>query len=183
MPRHIINVGENICAQRRMGVSVFAFDTAPPHPGVQIAADGVATRDTNGGWVTLRSSQSLSHGCSHWAIQIIDQGEGNDGSGLMIGLVPRLQSHAAPMLGSKYISELGGWCLSRAGEGYGTWKVDPLPFTSGSVVEFDLDIATKTLTIVCGRDTATGHIPALQDIEDLYPAISLYYMNQKVAFV
>eukprot|EP00672_Neobodo_designis_P010181 CAMPEP_0174855760 /NCGR_PEP_ID=MMETSP1114-20130205/34152_1 /TAXON_ID=312471 /ORGANISM="Neobodo designis, Strain CCAP 1951/1" /LENGTH=126 /DNA_ID=CAMNT_0016090525 /DNA_START=97 /DNA_END=473 /DNA_ORIENTATION=- len=126
------------------------MDTSAPHPGVNIAPDGVATRDTNGGWVTLRATQPLTPACTHWAVRIDDQGDGSDGSGLMIGLLPRLQQHAAPMLGSKYISELGGWCLSRAGESYGTWKCDPIPFGTGTVVEFDLDMRSKTLTIVCG---------------------------------
>jgi hypothetical protein len=166
-----------------MVLTVFEMDTVPPHPGVTVSPDGVAARDTNGGWVTLRSTQPLSQACTQWGIRIVDQGETNDGSGLMIGLLPRLQPTAAPMLGSKYISELGGWCLSRAGECYGSWKCEAMPFGTNSVVEFDVDFSAKTVTIVCGRETATGHIPALLEADDVYPAVSMYYMNQKVCFV
>ena len=166
-----------------MGLTVFEVDRSSPHPGVAIGDDGIASRDTNGGWVTLRATQPLSPSCTQFAVKIVDQGEGPDGSGLMIGLLPRLQLHNAPMLGSKYISELGGWCLSRAGECYGSWKCEPLPYGTGSVIEFDVDAKAKEVTIVCGRDVAVEHIPGLGDIDEVYPAISLYYMNQKVCFV
>lgn len=166
-----------------MGLHVFEIDRAAPHPGVNISADGLASRDTNGGWVTLRATQPLSPGCTQFAVRIVDQGDGSDGSGLMIGVVPRLQQHAAPMLGSKYISELGGWCLSRAGESYGTWKCEPLPYGTGSVIEFDVDVTNKSVHIVCGSDSATGHVAGMSDADELFPAISLYYQNQKVCFV
>ena len=166
-----------------MGVTIFEIDRTSMHPGVIISSDGVATRDTNGGWVTLRSSEPLTSQCHHWAVKIIDHGEGADGSGLMVGLLPKPASHTQHMLGSKYISELGGWCLSRAGECYGPWKCDRLPFSSGCVIEFDVDVSAKSLNIVCGKEVAVGHIPGLSDTEELYPAISLYYMNQKVCFV
>lgn len=165
-----------------MVLQIFDFDATSPHPGVAIT-DGVASRDSNGGWVTLRSTQPLTPACHQWAIRIVDQGEGNDGSGLMIGLIPKLQQHAAPMLGSKYISELGGWCVSRAGESYGSWKCERVAFGSGSVVEFDVDFSAKTVTIVCGKETAIGHIPGLGEMDEVFPAVSLYYMNQKVCFV
>ena len=165
-----------------MGITIFDMDATTPHPGVAIDADGVATRDTNGGWVTLRSTQPLSAASHQWAVRVLDHGEGADGSGLMLGLMPKAAPHAASMMGSKYISELGGWCLSRAGECYGPWKCERLAYGSGCVVEFDLDVASKTLRIVCGKDVAVGHIPALADGDELFPAVSLYYANQRVCF-
>ena len=96
---------------------------------------------------------------------------------------PGLFQAAVALLGTKYISELGGWCLSRAGDSYGTWKCDRLPFGAGSVVEFELDAAAKTVHVVCGRECGVGHIAALTDGEELYPAISLYYSGQKVALL
>jgi hypothetical protein len=166
-----------------MGITIFELDESTPHPGVVVDADGLATRDTNGGWVTLRSSQPLTAAAHQWAVRIMDHGEGSDGSGLMVGLLPRLPAPSAAMMGSKYISELGGWCLSRAGECYGAWKCERIPFTSGCVVEFDVDLQARTLHIVCGKEVSVGHIPAIGDSEELYPAVSMYYMNQKVAFV
>lgn len=165
-----------------MGITIFDFDATTPHPGVVMDADNVATRDTNGGWVTLRSSVPLSPQCHHWAIKILDHGEGADGSGLMVGVMPKLAPQAASMMGSKYVSELGGWCISRAGECYGPWKCERLAFSSGCVVEFELDVASKALRIVCGKDVAVGHIPSLAEAEELYPAVSMYYANQKVCF-
>jgi len=165
-----------------MGITIFELDSTTLHPGVVIDSDGVATRDTNGGWVTLRATQPLTPQCHQWAVKILDHGEGADGSGLMLGLMPKVHPHNAGSLASKYISELGGWCISRAGECYGSWKCERLSFSTGCVVEFDLDFSTKQLHIVCGKDHAIGHIPQLTD-DELYPAVSLYYMNQKVCFV
>lgn len=165
-----------------MGVTVFEVDTTTQHPGVVV--DGaVACRETNGGWVTLRSTQPLTAENHQWAIKVIDQGEGTDGSGLMVGLLPRVSPGNANAMGSKYISELGGWCISRAGESYGAWKCDKMPYATGSVVEFDLDIPAKTLYIVCGKERAVAHIPSLHDDDEVYPAFSMYYLNQKVLFV
>lgn len=165
-----------------MGLKVFDIDGTTPHPGIII--DGlVAARETNGGWVTLRSTVPLTSDNHQWALKVIDQGEGNDGSGLMMGLLPKLSPSNAASMGTKYISELGGWCFSRAGESYGQWKCEKMPFVSGSVVEFDLDIASKTLYIVSGRERAVGHIPLLIETEEYYPAFSMYYLNQRMTFV
>ena len=165
-----------------MGLTVFEIDTTTPHPGV-IITGASAARETNGGWVTLRSSVPLTPDNRQWALRVLDHGEGNDGSGLMIGLLPRLQPSAVVNMGSRYVSELGGWCISRAGESYGSWRCDRIPFSSGQVVEFELDFAEKCLYIVCGREKVAAHIPTLADGEPLYPAFSMYYLNQKVSFV
>jgi hypothetical protein len=160
----------------------FQVDASLVHPGVRLE-DGVAVKETNGGWVTLRATKSLSTGNHQWGVKIVDQGEGTDGSGLMLGLLPALPGGASPAAyGAKYISELGGWCFSRAGQTYGNWKCDRLPFGTGAVVEFAADVAAGTLTVTCGRERVVGLVPGLRDTET-YPAISLYYLNQKVAFV
>ncbi|CAJ1011208.1 hypothetical protein Q4I28_006521 [Leishmania naiffi] len=165
-----------------MGLDVLEIDPATPHPGVTI--DGTtAQRETNGGWVTLRSKTPLSTTNHQWAIRILDQGEGADGSGLMIGLLPQLSAQMASATGGKYISELGGWCISRAGDTYGAWKCDRFPYSTDCVVEFDWDAATGTVYMVSGNKKGTGHIPGLKESDVLYPAVSMYYLNQKVAFV
>lgn len=163
----------------------FQVDDSTPHAGVTITLGNTTlTRDQSTGWVTLRSTRPLSPTCKTFAVRISDVGQSSDGSGLMIGLLPRLPAAAVALLGTKYISELGGWCLSRAGDSYGSWKLaDRLPFGSGSVVEFELDVAAKAVHIVCGRETAVGHIAALGDNEELYPAVSLYYAGQKVTLL
>ena len=167
---------------RKMVLQVFELDVATPHPGIVIEGP-VASRETNGGWVTLRATRPLTADNHQWAVKILDHGEGNDGSGLMVGLLPKLTSSSIPSMGTKYVSELGGWCLSRAGESYGTWKCEKLPFHTGSVLEFDLDVQGRTLHVVSGRDRAVGHIPSLTDADELYPAFSMYYLSQKVMFV
>lgn len=165
-----------------MGLDIFDVDLFTPHPGVAI--DGAsAQRETNGGWVTLRARTPLTAATHQWGIRIVDQGEGNDGSGLMLGIVPQLSSQSTSSMGNKYISELGGWCLSRAGDSYGAWKCDRLPFSTGCVVEFDWDASTGSLYIVCGKKKVTGHIPSLTELDVIYPAFSMYYLNQKVVFV
>jgi hypothetical protein len=165
-----------------MVLQLFEVDSTTPHPGVVI--DGVvASRETNGGWVTLKAVRPLSADNHQWGIKVLDHGEGNDGSGLMVGLLPRLSVSSVSSMGTKYISELGGWCLSRAGESYGAWKCEKLPFHTGCVLEFDLDMQGRTLHVVCGRERAVGHIPSLTDGDELYPAFSMYYLNQKVMFV
>ncbi|CBH18449.1 uncharacterized protein TEOVI_000711900 [Trypanosoma equiperdum] len=165
-----------------MGLEIFEIDTSTPHTGVVI--DGTtACREANSGWVTLRAKTPLSAGQCQWAMKVIDQGEGNDGSGLMMGLLPRLNSQQEVAMGSKYISELGGWCLSRAGDSYGCWKCDKMPFSTGCVVEFDWDAASRTLYIVSGKRKASGHIPNVSEADVVYPAFSMFYLNQKLAFV
>lgn len=165
-----------------MGLTVFEIDSTTPHPGITID-NSLATRETNGGWVTIRSTKPLSAENHQWAMKVVDQGEGNDGSGLMLGLLPKLSPGNVSNMGGKYISELGGWCISRAGESYGSWKCEKLPYHTGSVVEFELDVGSKTLHIVCGKERALGHIPVLNEAEELFPAFSMYYLNQKVMFV
>lgn len=166
-----------------MGLVVFTMDATTAHPGVTVDHCS-ALRETSGGWVTIKSSTPLTPDNHQWAVKIVDQGEGNDASGLMVGLLPKLSSSVASSgMASKFISELGGWCLSRGGESYGTWKCDKVPFGTGSVVEFDLDVGMKTLYVVHGKAKASAHIPTLGDCEELYPAVSLYYLNQKVTFV
>lgn len=153
-----------------------------PHPGVAI--DGsTAQRDTNGGWVTVRAKEPLSCSNHQWGVRIIDQGEGADGSGLMLGLLPQLSSQLTSAMGSKYISELGGWCISRAGDCYGAWKCDEISFSTGCVVEFDFDAASGNLYVVCGKRSVSGRISSLTDSDAVFPAFSLYYLNQKVVFV
>ena len=165
-----------------MVLELFELDPTTPRPGIVIK-DGLAARETNGGWVTLKSTTPITKTNRQWAIKIVDHGEGNDGSGLMVGILPKTPPDIAPNLGSKYISELGGWCFSRAGESYGSWKCDRVPFGTGSVIEFDLDLPSKTLSIVCGKERGTGYFPYLAEGAELYPAISMYYLNQKVMFV
>lgn len=166
-----------------MVLAFYELDTSTPHPGIVIVDGLLASRETNGGWVTLRATQPLSADNRQWGVRVVDQGEGTDGSGLMVGLLPRLSPGNVGNMGTKYISELGGWCLSRAGESYGAWKCEKIVFGTSSVVEFELDVASKTLHIVCGKERGTGHIPALSETEELYPAFSMYYLNQKVMFV
>lgn len=116
-------------------------------------------------------------------MRVVDQGEGSDGSGLMMGLLPELNAQGVSTMGSKYISELGGWCLSRAGDTYGSWKCEKIAFHTGCVVEFDWDASNSTLYIVCGKKKVTGHIPNLTSTDVVYPAFSMYYLNQKLTFV
>ncbi|CAD2216364.1 hypothetical protein AGDE_00776 [Angomonas deanei] len=165
-----------------MGLEVFEMDTQCPHPGVSLY-DTVAQRETNGGWVTVRSKSPLTEDNHQWAVHIVDQGEGTDGSGLMVGMLPELSSSALNGMGSRYISELGGWCISRAGDTYGSWRCERVEFSSGCVLEFDWDAQSGTLYIVCGRRKVTAHIPSLSPKDLLYPAVSMYYLNQKVVFV
>eukprot|EP00658_Telonema_sp_P-2_P064510 TRINITY_DN53548_c0_g1_i1.p1 TRINITY_DN53548_c0_g1~~TRINITY_DN53548_c0_g1_i1.p1 ORF type:complete len:105 (-),score=22.13 TRINITY_DN53548_c0_g1_i1:76-390(-) len=93
----------------------------------------------------------------------------------MVGLLPKTPPDIAPNLGSKYISELGGWCFSRAGESYGSWKCDRVPFSTGSVVEFDLDLPSKTLSIVCGKERGTGEFLSLIHISEPTRLLSISY--------
>eukprot|EP01062_Namystynia_karyoxenos_P059609 TRINITY_DN51042_c0_g1_i1.p1 TRINITY_DN51042_c0_g1~~TRINITY_DN51042_c0_g1_i1.p1 ORF type:complete len:165 (+),score=61.89 TRINITY_DN51042_c0_g1_i1:74-568(+) len=164
-----------------MGLVTFQIDGNSPHPGVRIE-DDMAIKDTNGGWVTLRSTKALSPGNHQWALKIHDHGDHSDGSGIMIGMLPKLSPSAVASLGSKYISELGGWCISRAGQVYGPWKMDRITFSTGSVVEWDVDVSREMVTLTCGKDRTCGYVSGLRDAE-LYPAFSLYYLNQKVSFV
>lgn len=165
-----------------MGLDIFEIDVSTPHPGVAFEGT-IAQRDTNGGWVTLRAKEPLTPINHQWGVRIFDHGESNDGSGLMLGLLPQLSSQMVRAMGNKYISELGGWCISRSGDRYGEWKCDCIPFGTGCVVEFDFDAASGNLYIVCGKRFVSGHIPSLTDADIVYPAFSLYYLNQKVAFV
>eukprot|EP00659_Diplonema_papillatum_P001396 gene1396-2146_t len=161
-----------------MGLVAFQLDTSTPHPGVRIE-DDMAVKDTNGGWVTLKATKALSPGNHQWAVKIVDQGDGTDGSGLMVGLLPILTpANAATCLSSKYISEMGGWCISRAGQTYGNWKCSRLSFHAGAVVELDVDFAKECISLSCGREKVVGAIAGLRDVE-VYPAVSLYYINQK----
>lgn len=165
-----------------MGLETFEIDVCTPHPGVAIQSSS-AQRDTNGGWVTLRSKEPLTATNHQWAVRVLHHGESLDASGLMLGLLPQLSSQMIRAMGSKYISELGGWCISRAGDPYGEWKCECIPYGTGSVVEFDFDAASGNLYIVCGKRFVSGHISSLTDADAVYPAFSLYYLNQKVAFV
>lgn len=165
-----------------MGLQRFVFDDTTPHSSVAINEDGIASRSGSGTWVTLRSTEPLSPSNRQWAFKVVHQGEGTDGSGLMLGLLPK--QHNTTLMSSKYISELGGWCVSRAGESYGSWKCERVPFGTGQVVEFEVDFATKTMYVICGKVRASGSISALQiDSQDYYPACSVYYHGQRVMFV
>lgn len=165
-----------------MGADTFTIDNTTPHAGI-IVESNTLTREQTTGWVTLRATRPLTTTNRTFAVRIIDVGQSSDGSGLMLGLLPRLPTAAVALLGTKYISELGGWCLSRAGDCYGTWKCDRIPFTAGSVVEFEVDFATKTVHVVCGKDSAVGHIASLGDAEEVFPAVSMYYTGQKVVML
>jgi hypothetical protein len=175
----------NAKSNPQMPSDSFTLDDTTPHSGVTLSAGNTAIiRDQSSGWVTIRATRPLSSACRTFAVRVVDVGQSSDGSGLMIGLLPRLPAAAVALLGTKYISELGGWCLSRAGDSYGSWKLaDRIPFVSGSVIEFELDAAAKTVHIVCGRESTVGHIAALADNEELFPAISLYYAGQRVVML
>ena len=166
-----------------MGAETYDVDDSTPHTGVTITSGNTLTRDQSAGWVTLRATRPLTSASRTFAVRVLDVGQSSDGSGFMVGLLPRLPTAAVALLGTKYISELGGWCLSRAGDSYGAWKCDRLPFGAGSVVEFEVDMAAKTVHVTCGRECAVGHIAALGDGEELYPAVSLYYAGQKVVML
>ena len=166
----------------RLVLEVYVLDTTSPHSGVRVE-DGIAVKEANGGWVTLRSTTPLTPSSHQFGVKIIDHGESPDASGLMLGLLPRLSSNVVPQMGSKYISELGGWCLSRAGEFYGTWKCERISFVTGTVVEIDVDFASGAVSITCGGERALGHIVGLGDSVEVYPAVSLYYASQRVVFV
>jgi hypothetical protein len=165
-----------------LGSDCLLIDSTTPHAGIVVTGNTL-TRDQTSGWVTLRSTTPLSPQCRTFAVRIVDVGQSSDGSGLMIGLLPRLPSSAVALLGTKYVSELGGWCLSRAGDCYGTWKCDRIPFGTGSVVEFEVDFAAKTVHVVCGKEVGVGHIASLGETEEVYPAVSLYYTGQKVVLL
>ena len=163
-----------------MGLTIFTVDDTTQHPGVTVE-DDVISRTGSGGWVTLKATQTLTPTNKQWAVKVINQGEGTDGSGLMLGLLPKINSGS--LMSSKYISEMGGWCISRAGESYGSWKCDRLPFGTGCVVEFELDLPGKALHMICGKQKVVGSIPQLVEGAEYYPAVSVYYNNQKVMFV
>ena len=164
-----------------MGVVPFQIDTSTPHPGVRIE-DDVAVKHTCGGWVTMRAKKALSPGNHQWGIKILDQGDGADGSGLMVGILPKLSPSDVACLGSKYCSEVEGWCVSRAGQFYGTWKGDKIEYGTGCVIEFNVDTSRESVTITCGEKKVVGFINGIRDIE-LYPSFSMYYLNQRVMFV
>ena len=133
------------------------------------------------GWVTTHVTESLRRGKHEWGISIEHQGETNDGSGLMLGIVPKTFSKF-----DSFISQGGGWCLSRAGKIYGHWRrVDPantvpLTFGTGDKVIFTLDFDTSRMSVRVGDRTLVGDINGLT--ADVYPAVSLHYRHQHVRF-
>ena len=167
-----------------MGIPVHSFDTMTPHPGIKLE-NNRATCQTNGNWVTLRSMTALnrystSTDCT-WGVHIIETGESEDLTGIMVGLLPR-KINLSDMK-SKYIAEMGGWCISRAGESYGTFQLDELiPFHKGDTIEFMLDFNSSIITIICGKKLINITYPKLLE-DTYYPAVSMYYYNQSVVFV
>ena len=68
-------------------------DTAPCNP-LQV------------GWVTVHATEPISSGVHEWSIKIESQGETSDGSGLMLGIVPKTFNRY-----DSFISQGGGWSV------------------------------------------------------------------------
>ena len=158
----------------------FLIDATTPHGDVLINENRAIKPAT--GWVTVHATEPISSGTHEWSIKIENQGETSDGSGLMLGVAPRSFCRY-----DSFISQGGGWCLSRAGKFYGQWKrvegvgsSTPLVFGTGDTVVFELDTETARLTVTVGDRFVVGEIAKLTP--EVFPAASLHYRQQHIYF-
>ena len=158
----------------------FVIDNSTPH-GDLVVSDNSALKPGIG-WVTVHVTEALKSGVHEWGVCIENHGETSDGSGLMLGIVPKNYGRY-----DSFISQGGGWCLSRAGKFYGHWRrvdsnssVTSLVFGTGDHVSFELDVEAARLTVRVGDKFVIGEISNLSG--DVYPAISLHYRHQHVRF-
>ncbi|EAN95470.1 hypothetical protein, conserved [Trypanosoma cruzi] len=155
----------------------FLIDTTTPRGDV-IITEASAMKPGNG-WITLQVTEGIRRGVHEWCVKIEHQGETTDGSGLMLGIVPKSFSKY-----DSFISQGGGWCLSRAGKFYGHWRRQDnnasVVFGAGDRVIFLLDYETARMTVRVGDKSVVGEISNLAP--EVYPAISLHYRHQFVRF-
>eukprot|EP00760_Papus_ankaliazontas_P037789 PhM_4_TR8751/c0_g1_i1/m.93472 len=159
--------------------STFFFDITTPHNNAIVSDMSVVKPDVN--WVTVHATECMRAGVHEWSVRIENQGETTDGSGLMLGLVPKAFSRY-----DSFISQGGGWSLSRAGKLYGHWRrvdsnpIAALSFGTGDVVYFELDFDSSRLTVRVGDRSIVGELAGLSG--EVYAAVSLHYRHQHVAF-
>eukprot|EP00754_Rhynchopus_humris_P051646 Rhum_TRINITY_DN9658_c1_g1::Rhum_TRINITY_DN9658_c1_g1_i1::g.34578::m.34578 len=165
-------------AQRRN--TSFLIDATTPHGDVLVNENRAIKPAT--GWVTVHALEPITQGVHEWSIKIENQGETSDGSGLMLGVVPKSFCRY-----DSFISQGGGWCLSRAGKFYGQWKrvegvgsANPLVFCTGDTVLFELDMEAARLTVTVGDRFVVGEVSKLTP--EVFPAVSLHYRQQHVYF-
>eukprot|EP01012_Entosiphon_sulcatum_P008571 TRINITY_DN14699_c0_g1_i1.p1 TRINITY_DN14699_c0_g1~~TRINITY_DN14699_c0_g1_i1.p1 ORF type:complete len:4388 (+),score=508.78 TRINITY_DN14699_c0_g1_i1:36-13199(+) len=179
-PYTISQAANNIPTTGLVESSNFVIDTATPHGDV-IINENCAIKPAVG-WVTIHATEVLGPGIHEWSVKIENQGETSDGSGLMLGIVPKSFNRY-----DSFISQGGGWCISRAGKFYGNWKkcdnssgTAALVFGTGDVVVFELDTESSRLTVSVGDRFVIGELSNLTS--EVIPAISLHYKLQHVCF-
>ncbi|RNF12537.1 putative ubiquitin-protein ligase [Trypanosoma rangeli] len=155
----------------------FLLDTTTPRGDV-IITEASAMKPGNG-WITLQVTEGIRRGVHEWCVKIEHQGETTDGSGLMLGIVPKSFAKY-----DSFISQGGGWCLSRAGKFYGHWRRQDnnlsVVFGAGDRVVFILDYEAARMTVRVGDKSVVGEISNIAP--EVYPAISLHYRHQFVRF-
>ncbi|CBH17265.1 hypothetical protein, conserved [Trypanosoma brucei gambiense DAL972] len=155
----------------------FLLDSTTPR-GDAIITEVSAMKPGNG-WVTLQVTEGIRRGVHEWGVTIENQGETTDGSGLMLGIVPKSFSKY-----DSFISQGGGWCLSRAGKFYGHWRRHEanasVTFGTGDRVIFILDYEAARMTVRVGDKYVVGEISNIAP--EVFPAVSLHYRHQFVRF-
>ncbi|KEG15001.1 putative ubiquitin-protein ligase [Trypanosoma grayi] len=146
--------------------------------GDVIITEATAMKPGNG-WITLQVTEGIRRGVHEWCVKIEHQGETTDGSGLMLGIVPKSFAKY-----DSFISQGGGWCLSRAGKFYGHWRRQDtnasVVFGTGDRVTFTLDYEAARMTVRVGDKSVVGEISNLAP--EVYPAVSLHYRHQFIRF-
>lgn len=160
----------------------FLFDTTTPHGDVILTESG-AFKPAQG-WITLQATEGIRGGIHEWCIKIESQGETTDGSGMMLGIVPSSYCRY-----DTFISQGGGWCLSRAGKFYGQWRKlnlrngstnNTISFGTNDRVILQLDYDAARLSVRVGSNMIVGEISNLAP--EVFPAVSLHYKRQQVRF-
>lgn len=159
----------------------FVFDTTTPHGDVVLTESSAMKPGV--GWITLHATEGIRHGIHEWCIKIENQGETTDGSGLMLGIVPSNYCRY-----DTFISQGGGWCLSRAGKFYGQWRrlnlvndaTNTVVFSKDDRVILLLDYDNARLSVRVGSNVVVGEISNLAP--EVFPAVSLHYKTQQVRF-
>ncbi|KAG5484413.1 hypothetical protein LSCM4_07980 [Leishmania orientalis] len=156
----------------------YLIDPSTPHSDTVISESSALKPSV--GWVTLQVTEGIRRGIHEWGIKIEHHGESNDGSGLMLGIVPKSFNKY-----DTFISQGGGWCLSRAGKFYGHWRRTDtgggvLTFGTGDRVVLTLDYDAAVMTVRVGDKTVVGELSGLT--MEVFPAISLHYRHQHVRF-
>eukprot|EP00659_Diplonema_papillatum_P009585 gene9585-14877_t len=160
--------------------SSISIDATTPHGDLLINENRVIKPAT--GWVTVHAVEPITSGVHEWSIKIENQGETSDGSGLMLGIVPKGFCRY-----DSFISQGSGWCLSRAGKFYGQWKrvegvgtTAAFVFGTGDTVKFELDTEASKMTVSVADRFVVGEISKLTP--EVYPAASLHYRQQHLVF-